>query len=157
MVALLFVYLLSLVCWLGGMVFFIAVTQTAFTVLPKAEAGTFLAALFPRYYLLGYICGAIGLILAIYLCATRMPRVWWAMAALALLIALGLTVYAGAVVRPRVDAIRAVTEEANPDPARRAEFDRLHHLSVVLNGVVMLLDLAALLATAVALAPQASG
>jgi len=155
MVAVLFIYLLSLVCWLGGMVFFSAlVAPVVFKVLPMAQAGKLQAVLFPRYYLLGYICGAIAVILAIVLCATRTPRMWWAMAALALLIALGLTVYAGAVVRPRVDAIRAVTEEANPDPARRAEFDRLHHLSVMLNGAVMLLDLGALLASAVALTPR---
>lgn len=155
MVAVLFIYLLSLVCWLGGMVFFSAlVAPVVFKVLPMAEAGKLVGVLFPRYYLLGYICGAIGFALAVYLCAARMPRIWWAMAALALLIALGLTVYAGAVVRPRVDAIRAVTEEANPDPARRAEFDRLHHLSVLLNGAVMLLDLGALLASAVALTPR---
>jgi len=155
MVAVLFVYLLSVVCWLGGMVFFTAlVAPVVFKVLPMTEADKLLGVLFPRYYVLGYICGAIGLSLAIYLCATRMPRLWWAMAALALLIALGLTTYAGTVVRPRVDAIRAVTEEANPDPARRAEFDRLHHLSVMLNGGVMLLNLAALLASAVALTPR---
>ncbi len=154
MVAVLFLYLLSLVCWLGGMVFFSAlVAPVVFKVLPIAEAGKLQAVLFPRYYLLGYICGVIGLIGAIYLCATRTPRVWWAMAAVALLIALGLTVYAGAVVRPRVDAIRTVSEEANPDPARRAEFDRLHHLSVLLNGAVMLLDVGALLATSIALTP----
>jgi hypothetical protein len=154
MVAVLFLYLLSLVCWLGGMVFFSAlVAPVVFKVLPIAEAGKLQAVLFPRYYLLGYICGVIGLIGAIYLCATRTPRVWWAMAAVALLIALGLTVYAGAVVRPRVDAIRTVSEEANPDPARRAEFDRLHHLSVLLNGAVMLLDVGALLATAITLTP----
>jgi hypothetical protein len=154
MVAVLFLYLLSLVCWLGGMVFFSAlVAPVVFKVLPLAEAGKLQAVLFPRYYLLGYICGVIGLIGAIYLCATRTPRVWWAMAAVALLIALGLTVYAGAVVRPRVDAIRTVSEEANPDPARRAEFDRLHHLSVLLNGAVMLLDVGALLATSIALTP----
>ena len=47
-----------------------------------------------------------------------------------------------------------MTEETNPDPARRAEFDRLHHLSVMLNGGVMLLNLAALLASAVALTPR---
>jgi hypothetical protein len=80
---------------------------------------------------------------------------WWAIAVLALAIALGLTTYAGAVVRPRVDAIRTVTEEANPDPARRAEFDRLHHLSVMLNGAVILLNLGALLASTVALTPRA--
>jgi len=110
--------------------------------------------LFPRYYLLGYICGSIAVALAIYLCATRAPRLWWGAAAIALAIALGLTAYAGAVVRPRVDVIRTVTEEANPDPARRAEFDRLHHLSVMLNGGVMLLNLGALLSTAAALTPR---
>jgi hypothetical protein len=155
MVALLFIYLLSLVCWLGGMVFFTAlVAPIVFKVLPMAEAGKLVSVVFPRYYLLGYICGAIGFILAVYLSATRIPRMWWATAALALLIALGLTVYAGAAVRPQADAIRSVTTEVNPDPARRAEFDRLHHLSVMLNGAVMLLNLAALFSSAVALTPR---
>ena len=40
MVAVLFVYLLSLVCWLGGMVFFIRGDRAGlFKVLPIAEAG----------------------------------------------------------------------------------------------------------------------
>ena len=125
-----------------------------FAALAKPEAGKFLAVLFPRYYLLGYVCGAIAVIFAVFLCATRAPRLWWGISALALAVALGLTVYAGAVVRPRVDAIRTVTEEENPDPARRAEFDRLHHLSVMLNGGVMLLNLGALLVSAVALTPR---
>ena len=152
MAAVLFVYLLTLACWLGGIMFFTTIVAPAvFKVLPIAEAGKFVSVLFPRYYLLGYICGGIGFVLAVYLCAARMPRMWWAMAALALLIALGITIYAGAVVRPRVDAVRTVVEEANPDLARRAEFDRLHHLSVMLNGGVMLLNLAALLSSAAAL------
>ena len=156
MVAVLFVYLLSLVCWMGGMVFFTAViAPVLFKVLPIAEAGKLTSVIFPRYYLLGYVCGAIAVILAVFLCATRTPRMWWAIAALALIVALGLTAYAGTVVRPQVDAIRAVSEEANPDPARRAEFDRLHHLSVMLNGGVMLLNLGALLASTVALTPRA--
>ncbi len=65
--------------------------------------------------------------------------------------ALALTVYAGAVVRPKIETVRSVSEEATPDPARKAEFDTLHRLSVQLNGVVMVLDLLALLATAAAL------
>ncbi|HVA39747.1 MAG TPA: DUF4149 domain-containing protein, partial [Candidatus Binataceae bacterium] len=93
MVAVLFIYLLSLVCWLGGMVFFSAlVAPVVFKVLPMAQAGKLQAVLFPRYYLLGYICGAIAVVLAIFLCATRAPRTWWAIAALALIVALGLTV-----------------------------------------------------------------
>ena len=55
------------------------------------------------------------------------------------------------IVRPQVDAVRTVVEDQNPDPARRAEFDRLHHLSVMLNGGVMLLNLSALLTTVTAL------
>ena len=50
------------------------------------------------------------------------PRLWWSLAAIALLIALALTFYAGAVVRPKVDAIRTAAEEQNPDAARKAEF-----------------------------------
>jgi hypothetical protein len=156
MVVALFFFFLSLVCWLGGMVFFSAlVAPIVFKELPMAEAGKFVSALFPRYYLLSYVCGGLGVFLAIYLCAVRTPRVWWALAAIALIIALGLSAYAGAVVRPQADAIRTVTEEANPDPVRRAEFDRLHRLSVQLNGAVMALNLAALLSSVVALAPRA--
>jgi hypothetical protein len=155
MVVALFVYFLCLVCWLGGMVFFSAiVAPVIFAQLPIAEAGKVVSALFPRYYVLGYIAGGLGLILAVYLCVMRTPRLWWAMAALALAIALGLTFYAGQVVRPKVDAIRTVAEEANPDPARRAEFDRLHRLSVIFNGAVMVLNLAALLSSAAALTPR---
>jgi hypothetical protein len=53
-----------------------------------------------------------------------------------------------------VDAVRTVVEDQNPDPARRAEFDRLHRLSVIINGGVMVLNLAALLTTAIALTPN---
>src|ERR1700674_2828531 len=150
-----FVYLLALVCWLGGMVFFTGViAPVAFKVLPVADAGKFVAGVFPRYYILGYVAGLIGLVLAIYFAVARPPRLWWSLSALALAAALGLTIYAGAIVRPQIDAVRAVVEDQNPDPARRAEFDRLHRLSVLLNGGVMLLNLAALLTTATALTPN---
>jgi hypothetical protein len=155
MIAALFFYLLCLVCWLGGMVFFsIMVAPVIFAQLPITDAGKVVSALFPRYYLLGYIAGGIGLSLAIYLCVMRAPRLWWALAALALAVALGLTFYAGQVVRPKVDAIRSVAEETNPNPRRKAEFDRLHRLSVIINGVVILLNLGALLSSAAALTPR---
>src|SRR5208337_2134602 len=117
----LFLYLLSLVCWLGGMVFFaFFVAPVIFSRLPIAEAGKVVAGVFPRYYLLGYVAGIIAVVLAVYFAITSAEtRGWWSAAAVLLAIALGLTFYAGLVVRPQVDRIRAVTEEANPDPARR--------------------------------------
>jgi hypothetical protein len=150
----LFLYLLCLVCWLGGMVFFaVFVAPVIFSRLPIAEAGKVVAGIFPRYYLLGYVAGLIAVILAIYFALTSpWARGWWSAAAVLLVIALGLTFYAGLVVRPQVDQIRTVAEEANPDPARRARFDQLHRLSVQINGAVMALNLLALASTAAALA-----
>jgi len=147
----LFIYLLCIVSWLGGMIFFIITTPVIFGTLPLPEAGKVLAALFPRYYLLGYIAGTIGFLIALYFTIAHPPRLWWAGASAALLIAFALTLYAGAVVRPRIDAIRTVNEEPNPDPARKAEFDRLHHWSVTINGGVIGLNLIALASTAAAL------
>jgi hypothetical protein len=151
----LFIYLLALVCWLGGMVFFsIFTAPVIFSVLARADAGRVVSSIFPRYYLLGYIAGSIALILALYFSALRSGRIWWILSAAALALALGLTVYAGAAVRPRIDAIHIVGEGQNPDPARRFEFDHLHRLSVSLNGGVMVLNLLALLSTAAALAQR---
>jgi len=156
MVITLFIYLLCIAVWLGGMVFFsIFTAPVVFTVLPVSEAGKVVSGIFPRYYLLGYGAGIVSAILAFYFMIAHSPRLWWGLAALALGIALALTFYAGAVVRPRINAIHTVAEETNPDPERKAEFDRLHRLSVALNGAVMVLNLLALLSSAAALSPNA--
>jgi Domain of unknown function (DUF4149) len=147
----LFFYLLALVCWLGGMITFVFFTGMLFSRLPVADAGKVVGAIFPYYYIAGYVAGAIGVVLAIYFAVGGRGRGWWICAAALLAGALALTIYAGAVVRPKIETVRSVSEEANPDPARKAEFDTLHRLSVQINGVVMVLDLIALLATAAAL------
>jgi len=152
MLIILSIYLIAIACWLGGIVFFsFFTTRIVFASLPRAEAGVAIRALFPQYYMLGYIAGTVSLVLAIYITAVRTPRVWWGGTTLALAIALGLTFYAGTIIRPRVEAIRGVTEETNPDPVRKAEFDKLHRMSVMLNGAVLLLNIAAIVGTAGAL------
>ena len=156
MIVLIFIYLLALVCWLGSVIFFSFFTApVVFTVLARPDAGKVVSVIFPRYYILGYVAGGLAFIIAIYLLtASGGPRSWWLASTLSIGVALGCTIYAGIVVRPRVDSIRSVSEEANPDPAIKAEFDNLHHLSVMLNGSVLLLDLIALFGTAAALAPR---
>lgn len=152
MIVVLTIYLAALGCWLGGIVFFSFFTAPAvFTVLPRPEAGQLISTIFPRYYMLGYIVGTISLVLAIYFTAVRGPRIWWGGTTLALTIALGITFYAGTVILPRADALRTVTESANPDPARKAEFDNLHRMSVMLNGAVLILNIAAIVGTSGAL------
>lgn len=152
----LFIYLLSLVCWLGGMIFFSAFTAPAvFAVLAPADAGKVVTTIFPRYYLLGYVAGVISVILSFYFAFGRGPRLWWSLAGLALAVALGLSLYAGTTLRPRINAIRSVNTDPKPDPAVKAEFDKLHRLSVMLNGGAIVLNLLALLSTAAALTPNA--
>ncbi|HVN63851.1 MAG TPA: DUF4149 domain-containing protein [Candidatus Binataceae bacterium] len=140
----LFIFLLALGCWLGAMVFFPIFTATVFGNLARPEAGKVISAIFPRYYMIGYITGAISLGIAIYFSTARDARIWWGGSAVALAIALGASLYAGQILLPRVHAIRGVAEEANPDPQLKAEFDRMHQLSVRLNGAVMILNLVAL-------------
>jgi hypothetical protein len=148
----LFIYLLSLGCWLGGMIFFsIFSAPVIFRVLTRAEAGRLVSGIFPRYYLLGYVAGGIALVLALYFCVLGRNRMWWLLSAAALAVALGLTVYAGAIIRPRIDAIHAATEGLNAGAEQRSEFDHLHRLSVSLNGGVMVLNLLSLFSTAAAL------
>jgi hypothetical protein len=155
MIIALSIYLAALGCWLGGIVFFSFFTAPAvFTVLPRHEAGQLISTIFPRYYVLGYIAGAISVGLAIYLTIAQSRRMWWGVTTLALAIALGITLYAGMAILPRADALRAVAEEPNPDAARKAEFDGLHRRSVILNGAVLLLNLAAIVGTAGALTPR---
>jgi len=155
MIIVLTIYLAALGCWLGGIVFFSFFTAPAvFTVLPRHEAGQLISTIFPRYYMLGYIVGTISLVLAIYLTAVRVPRMWWFGTTFAIAIALGITFYAGTVILPRADALRAVTEDPNPDPVKKAEFDSLHRNSVILNSAVLLLNLAAIAGTAGALTPR---
>jgi Domain of unknown function (DUF4149) len=152
MIVVLTIYLAALGCWLGGIVFFSFFTAPAvFTVLPRPEAGQLISTIFPRYYMLGYIVGTISLVLAIYFTAVRGPRIWWGGTTVALAIALGITFYAGTVILPRADALRTVTESANPDPARKAEFDNLHRMSVILNSAVLILNIAAVVGTSGAL------
>ncbi|HKN12508.1 MAG TPA: DUF4149 domain-containing protein [Candidatus Binatus sp.] len=152
MIIVLSIYLAALGCWLGGIIFFSFFTAPAvFTVLQRHEAGQLISTIFPRYYMLGYIVGTISLVLAIYFTAVNSPRIWWGGTTLALAIALGITFYAGTVILPRADALRSVTEDPNPDPVKKAEFDSLHHNSVILNGTVLLLNIAAIVGTAGAL------
>ena len=63
MLAFNFIYLLSLVCWLGSIIFFsFFVAPVVFKTLDREKAGEIVGIIFPRYYKLGYVCGALILL-----------------------------------------------------------------------------------------------
>jgi uncharacterized membrane protein len=125
--------------WLGAMGFFaFVVAPAAFTTLEREAAGRFVSAVFPRYYTIGL---ALGLAALVGLGARWLGaglRGWdWLPVGLVLLM-LVLTLYAGAVVLPAAHAAREAMRQAGMDPAVAAGFARLHRLSGILNGIVMI-------------------
>jgi uncharacterized membrane protein len=55
-----FIYSLSLVCWLGAIIFFsFFVAPVVFKTLDREQTGELVGIIFSRYYKLGYICGAL--------------------------------------------------------------------------------------------------
>jgi len=122
---------------LGAMLFFSAcVAPLVFMRLEPAIAGRFIRALFPWYY--GF--GIAGSGIATMLCVGVAPMA----AALSLATAIGFLL-ATQVLMPSINAAR---DAAMTDQAAARRFDRLHRASVLLNGVQVLLLLAAFAAAA---------
>jgi len=59
-----YVYIISLVFWVGGIFFFSAIAAPSiFKTLDKSIAGNLVTSIFPKYYFLGYVCGTLALFL----------------------------------------------------------------------------------------------
>ncbi len=137
------VQLLALVVWLGGVIFFAFVlAPTAFKVLPNThEAGLVVGAALRKLHGMGLVAGAVFLLAAL----ARRGR-WWVGSAL---VAGMMVLTAGSQwgILPRMESDRAaaggdVAAIDVADPAR-VDFDRLHRLSVRVEGGVLLLGLGA--------------
>ena len=116
------------------------VLPTLFIKLESSAAGQTAALLFPGYYAFGIALGAV-LLVATCLLARDGATAWrWVVVVLA--VAWVCQLYAGLSVRPRMAALRGVESEV-------VEFQRLHRLSVRLNGVVLVGTLAVLFASAI--------
>jgi len=127
---------LALGVWLGAMVFFSFVAApTVFSVLPEADAGTVVNAVFPKYYVFGAALGAVALAAG----AGRGVLAGFGTPLLALLgatlVGVALFAYSRWVLVPRM-------EVAGDDA-----FERYHRQSVILNGLAMLAVVAALTAS----------
>ncbi len=144
--ALQFLRLLALGTWVGSIIYFVAVVaRGAFTVLTRDQAGALVRFTLSGLHELGILAAIVFLIatigLDISLKSLARP------AALCVALMLLLTLVSHGVVIPRMDALRLqmVSVDAKPasDP-RRAEFDRLHGVSVDLEAGILLVGFVAL-------------
>lgn len=145
-----FVYLLGLAVWLGSIVFFSFVgAPIIFKVLPQAEAGKVVGAIFPKYYPLGYISGFVALAMAV-VSWVRQGN-WPVFKILILVVMLAFTIFTSLVIHPRARAFReemiGSTEESEINHLKM-EFERSHKTAVVNNVIVLVLGLVLLFLTA---------
>lgn len=147
--ALKFLYSLSITFWLGSIFFFSMFAAPAiFKVLTREQAGNVVSEIFPKYYMLSYICGAVALssaILLIYFLST-FSSTYSIIKIAALLLMLGLAVYAGEVNRPEAHKVRTQMrsiQEGSPEYKEiHKEFRHLHRISAFTNGAIFIIGIA---------------
>jgi uncharacterized membrane protein len=153
-----FLMLLSLICWIGGLIFFAFVlAPTAFSVLPSTHlAGNVVGRALGKLHWIAIISGVI--FLASSMLYSRLldgTAHVFAMRHVLICLMLALTLVSQFMIIPRMDALRTqVGDFASvplTDPAR-VQFDALHVWSTRVEGAVLLLGLLAVYLTAQQLA-----
>ncbi len=144
-----FVRLLALGTWVGSIIYFVAiVTRGAFAVLTRDQAGALVGFTLAGLHETGIIAAIVFLIATVGLEMSfkSLARP----AAIGVVAMLLLTLVSQRMVIPRMETLRRemMSVDATPpsDP-RRAEFDRLHGMSVDLEAGVLLIGLVALFLT----------
>jgi Domain of unknown function (DUF4149) len=142
-----FLQALALGAWIGAIIFFAGVvTRGAFAMLAsRDEAGALVGFTLAGLHEMGVIAAVIYLAAAV-----GMARSWRGLGrppAFAVMLMLVLTLTSQRIVIPRMDALRAEMGSVNATAASnplRGEFDRLHGVSVDLEGAVLVIGLAAM-------------
>jgi Domain of unknown function (DUF4149) len=142
-----FLEVFALGTWLGGILYLsFAVAPGAFGTLgSRDQAGALVGLVLGRLHVFGVIAGIVYLVVAVAL--ARSPAALSRPAALAVILMVALTAVSQWGVSPRMAALRTEMGSVDRTPVEsplRAEFDRLHRISVRLEGSVLLLGIAAL-------------
>jgi hypothetical protein len=142
-----FLMLLSLIVWLGGLIFFPVVAQMAFSMLPSRHlAGLVVGRSLSVLHWMGIISGAV--FLASSVLYSRFESGTTNILAgrhLLICLMLALTLISQFAIIPRMDTLRAAIpgeiDSVSPDNPARMQFDALHAWSTRLEGGVLLLGL----------------
>ena len=136
------VHTIAIAAWAGALLYFGFIAKIAFDSLDSASAGTVVRGSLHALHHLGLIAGAIYLLLTVALLATQRDSHPARAIELVLIISmLALTFYSQYSVIPRMEADRLslggdVTKASTDAPAY-IHFQRLHGLSVKLEGAVL--------------------
>ena len=155
-----FLMLLSLVVWIGGLIFFAFVlAPTAFQVLPNTHlAGNVVGRALNKLHWIAIISGIVYLITSLlYSYVTQGTAHVFVLRHILICLMLALTLFSQFWIIPRMDALRASVGDFATAPLTnpaRVQFDALHIWSTRVEGAVLLLGLAAISVTASALSDR---
>src|SRR5712675_2070730 len=153
-----FLMLLSLVCWIGGLIFFAFVlAPTVFSVLPTTHlAGNVVGRALTKLHWIGIVSGIIFLASSMfYSRLTDGTAHVFAARHVLLCLMLALTLISQFGIIPRMDTLRASLGEVRDVPVdnpERIQFDTLHVWSTRVEGAVLLVGLVVVYLTAQQLA-----
>ena len=142
-----FLMLLSLVVWIGGLIFFAFVlAPTAFGVLPNTHlAGNVVGRALGKLHWIAIFSGILFLITSLfYSYLTQGTAHLFAMRHILICLMLALTLFSQFWIIPRMDILRAQVGDFATVPltdSQRVEFDALHVWSTRVEGAVLLLGL----------------
>jgi uncharacterized membrane protein len=139
-----YMLLLSLVLWIGGIVFFSFIASPSiFKTLPREQAGLVVGDIFPTYHLLGYVSCIIAL--ACLFGLRQLGPVQSIRTAMIFLVLMGgIQVTMGTVIGPKVIQARGAVKSTAPGPEKdrlEKKFRGLHGVSMILNLVLLILGL----------------
>jgi uncharacterized membrane protein len=149
-----FLMFLSLVCWIGGLIFFAFVlAPTAFQVLPSTHlAGNVVGRALSKLHWIAIISGIVFLFSSLlYSRLTDGTAHVFAGRHVLLCLMLALTLLSQFWIMPHMDKLRASLGEVSSAPVdnpARVQFDALHVWSTRVEGAVLLLGLVLLYLTA---------
>ncbi len=131
------------------MIFLVIIgAPSIFKVLPRESAGDVLGDMFPKYWIMSYICGGTALFSIIILSFKERLYPWGKIGLLVLMTAL--TLYLGLAVAAKAREVRLqirTEEDAVIKETLKKEFKHLHRKSVVLNAVILICGLIVLFLT----------
>ncbi len=149
-----FLMLLSLVVWIGALIFFPVVAQASFSILPSRHmAGLVVGRSLRTLHWMGIVSGAVFLASSLLYQRTRGATHILSLRHSLIVIMLALTLVSQFSIIPRMDAIRSSFGEVDSIPAdnpSRVQFDSLHSWSTRIEGGVLLMGLVVVYLTSVA-------
>jgi uncharacterized membrane protein len=149
-----FLMFLSLVCWIGGLIFFAFVlAPTAFQVLPSTHlAGNVVGRALSKLHWIAIVSGVVFLVSSLlYSRLTDGTAHVFAGRHVLLCLMLALTLLSQFWIMPRMDTLRAQVADFASVPVdnpARVQFDTLHVWSTRVEGAVLLLGLVVVYLTA---------